>query len=226
MERGLSGRQWVDYGALLRQIHATTLPPSSRGSCGARLSPRLRPAWSGGWTPTSARGTSTTPRRALATFWQARRGGVRALLARADDLGRRLARVAPASVLCHADIHTGNVLLDAGGRVWIVDWDETVLAPKERDLMFAVGGIIGGLVEPREEALFFRGYGVAAVDPLALAYYRYAWAVGDIGDFAAQVFFRPDLGPASGRAAVDGFTSLFLPGNIVALASVADAGTA
>jgi len=164
--------------------------------------------------------------RALATFWQARRGGVRALLARADALGRRLARVAPASVLCHADIHTGNVLLDAGGRVWIVDWDETVLAPKERDLMFAVGGIIGGLVEPREEALFFRGYGVAAVDPLTLAYYRYAWAVGDIGDFAAQVFFRPDLGPASGRAAVDGFTSLFLPGNIVALASVADAGTA
>jgi len=34
------------------------------------------------------------------------------------------------------------------------------------------------------------------------------------------------LGPASRRAAVDGFTSLFLPGNIVALASVADAGTA
>jgi len=36
-------------------------------------------------------------------------------------------------------------------------------------------------IGPREEALFFRGYGATAIDPLALAYYRYAWAVGDIG---------------------------------------------
>jgi spectinomycin phosphotransferase len=27
MERGLSDRQWIDYGALLQQIHATALPP-------------------------------------------------------------------------------------------------------------------------------------------------------------------------------------------------------
>jgi len=162
---------------------------------------------------------------ALATFWRARREDIRALLARADDLGPRLAQRAPEFVLCHADIHTNNVLLDADGRVWIVDWDETVLAPRERDLMFVVGGIIGGLVGPREEGLFFKGYGATTIDPLALTYYRYAWAVGDIGEYAAQVFFRPDLGPVTKRAAVEGFMSLFLPGNIVALAFASDART-
>ena len=44
-------------------------------------------------------------------------------------------------VLCHADLHAWNVLLDTDRQLWLVDWDETILAPKERDLMFVVGGI-------------------------------------------------------------------------------------
>jgi spectinomycin phosphotransferase len=111
------------------------------------------------------------------------------------------------------------VLLDDGGQVWIVDWDETILAPKERDLMFVVGGGISvQLVGAREEELFFQGYGAATLDPLALAYYRYAWAVGDIGAFGVEVFFRPDLGRVTRQAAVELFMRLFEPGQIVALA--------
>jgi len=106
--------------------------------------------------------------------------------------------------------------------VWIVDWDETVLAPRERDLMFVIGGIIGGLVGPRQEELFFQGYGETSVDPLALAYYRYARAVEDIGAYGEEVFFRPDLGPVSKRAAVEGCMSLFTPGSIVSLAFASD----
>ncbi len=219
MERGMSERQWVDYGALLRQIHATALPPDLM-----RLMRRESFAPAGTDVVRDldmrigAQAFDDPAARALATFWRERREDIRTLLRRAEDLGRRLAQAAPAFVLCHADIHTNNVLLDAGGQVWIVDWDETVLAPRERDLMFVVGGIIGGLVGPREEELFFQGYGAPTVDPLALAYYRYAWAVGDIGAWAEEVFFRPDLGPVTKRAAVEGFMSLFLPGNIVALA--------
>jgi len=219
MERGMSERQWVDYGALLRQIHAAALPPDL-----TRLMRResFTPVGTGVIrdldTRIGVRDFGDAAADALATFWQARREDIRTLLERAEDLGRRLAQAALAFVLCHADIHTNNVLLDAGGQVWIVDWDETVLAPRERDLMFVVGGIIGGLVGPREEELFFQGYGAATVDPLALAYYRHAWAVGDIGEYAAQVFFRPDLGQGAKRAAVEGFMSLFLPGNIVPLA--------
>jgi len=145
MERGMSERQWVDYGALLRQIHAAALPPDL-----TRLMRResFTPVGTGVIrdldTRIGARDFGDPTADALTTFWQARREDIRTLLERAEDLGRRLAQAAPAFVLCHADIHTNNVLLDAGGQVWIVDWDETILAPRERDLMFVVGGIIGG----------------------------------------------------------------------------------
>lgn len=88
--------------------------------------------------------------------------------------------------------------------------------------MFVVGGIIRGLVGRREEELFFRGYGEMAIDPLALAYYRHAWAVQDIGDLGEQVFSRPDLGAESKRAAADLFVSMFESGNIVDLAHESD----
>jgi spectinomycin phosphotransferase len=155
---------------------------------------------------------------ALALFWRARRHEIRSLLETAEALGPRLAAAAPAFVLCHADMHTNNVLLDASDRVWIADWDETMLAPRERDLMFVVGGIARGLVGPGDETSFFEGYGQTSVDPVGLAYYRYCWALSDIASYAEQVFFRPDLGPNTRRMAVDRLKSAFAPGNIVALA--------
>jgi spectinomycin phosphotransferase len=145
------------------------------------------------------------------------------VIERAERLGQQLAQTAPPLVLCHADIHTNNVMLDSNDRVWITDWDETMLAPMERDLMFVVGGgILGGLFGPQEEALFFQGYGAAVVDPLALTYYRYAWAVSDIGAYGEQVCFRPDLGPATRSESIDRFMTLFAPGNIVTLAFASD----
>ena len=49
--------------------------------------------------------------------------------------------------------------------------------------MFAIGGISSALVSPHEEAAFLAGYGPVTVDQLVLAYYRYVWAVGDIGSY-------------------------------------------
>jgi spectinomycin phosphotransferase len=219
MQQGMSERQWVDYGVLLRQIHEThvtsDLARILKRDCfkpdGADTLRRLD-------AHVATRTFDDPAADTLATFWGARVEQIRMLLDGAEDLGVRLAGTAPAFVLCHADIHTNNLLLDPDQQVWIVDWDDTILAPRERDLMFVVGGIIGGLVGPREQALFFEGYGPVAVDPLALAYYRYARAVSDIGAYGEQVFYRPDLGSATRHEAVDRFMSLFAPGNIVALA--------
>jgi spectinomycin phosphotransferase len=110
------------------------------------------------------------------------------------------------------------VLVDADGQPWIVDWDEAILAPRERDLMFVVGGIARGLVRPGDTDRFFQGYGRVAVDPRLLAYYRAAWAVQDIAAYGEQVLMTPAAGAATRRAAVDGFTDLFAPGNIADLA--------
>ena len=157
--------------------------------------------------------------RQLAAFWRARHAEISALVERAEDVGRRL-RVAGLPVaLCHADAHTANVLIDSADNLWVVDWDETVLAPKERDLVFVVGGgISGDLVGPREEAWFFQGYGDTLVDPFALAYYRYGWAVQDIGSFGEQVLLTPEAGAETRRDAMRIFMRLFQPGEIVGMA--------
>ena len=219
-DQGMTPRQWIDYGAIPRQIHATAVAPDlgqimRHESFVPPENDRVRELD----LLIGDRTFGDPASQGLATFWQRRRADIRALREQAEELGRRFAQTAPAFVLCHADIHTANVLLDADGQAWIVDWDETVLAPKERELMFAVGGGISRtLVGPRDEELFLQGYGATTLDPLGLAYYRYAWAVSDIGAYGADVFFRPDLGPVTRRAAVDDFKSLFLPGRIVTLA--------
>jgi spectinomycin phosphotransferase len=221
MKGGMAPAQWIAYGAALRQIHETSVALDLAGQLrretfvpyGVDLVRDLQARLAAGLP------AGDPIARELAKFWAAHDDTIHALVARAESRGRALARTAPPFVLCHADIHTDNVLLDAAGDIWIVDWDETMLAPRERDVMFAVGGGISAtLVGPAEEELFRRGYGDAPLDPHALAYYRHAWAVNDIGEYGLQVLARPDLGPLSRRAALETFISLFRPTEIVGLA--------
>jgi spectinomycin phosphotransferase len=219
MARRLRPEQWQAYGAALRQIHAAPV--------GGKLAALLRRER---YEPAGldelrrleahlgAREPADAEERELGALWRANKSAIATMAARAEELGRRLARAPLPELLCHADIHTGNVLSDAEGRIWIVDWDEALLAPRERDLMFVAGGISARLVGPEEEAWFFEGYGPARLDPVAMAYYRAAWAVGDIAAFGAEICFRPDLGPVSRREALRLWASLFAPGEIVAIA--------
>lgn len=218
-EGGLSHEQWRTLGATAEQIHESRLPPDlervvpcepfvpSRRSLieeldhlvgGASLSDRWQREW--------------------AAFWRSRSDVIHTVVRRADALGKRLRRTSNALVLCHADLHPWNVLVDAEWQLWLIDWDETILALKERDLMFVVGGIGGDSVTEESAACFMEGYGSDRIDSTALAYYRYAWAVQDIAACGERVFFLPDLGEEARRDAVRGFMSLFDPGNIVARA--------
>ncbi len=225
-EGGLSEEQWRTLGATVKRIHASRLPREL-----VRVVPRERFVPSRRDVIADLESVLDGPnpvdplQREWAAFWRSRRDEIRAVVHRADVLGRRLRRAPASPVLCHADLHTWNVLVDSVARLWLVDWDETVLAPKERDLMFVAGGIGGDSVTPEGTASFFRGYGAAEVDSTALAYYRYAWAVQDMAAYGERLFFRPDLGEESRRDAVDGFVGLFEPGKIVALAlASSDAG--
>jgi spectinomycin phosphotransferase len=223
VEVGLSPEQWRTLGGVVRQVH--TVPPApdlTRVVARETFRPAGRDVAAGleALLATPAPGDGVA--RELAAFWRARREVVRALVDRTDAMGRQLRRSAAPPVLCHGDLHTWNVLVDAGRRPWVVDWDEAVLAPKERDLMFVVGGIRRGLVAPLDTDCFFQGYGEASVDQRLLAYYRCAWAVQDIAAYAEQALLAPALGEASRRAALDGFKELFEPGYIVELATAAE----
>lgn len=218
-DRGMQEHHWVTLGAVLERVHAAPLSPDLAQSLRRET---FIPAGRDAVQRIEAHLASHTPadpiERELASFWHTRQAEIRSLVERAESLGGRLRATDPPLVLCHADIHTWNVLIDAEDHLWIIDWDETFLAPKERDLMFVVGGIAAGLVQPHEEAWFRAGYGSTTIDPLALAYERYNWAVEEIGSFGEQVFLTPDTGQATKRDAADLFMSVFAPGNIVSFA--------
>ncbi|MDQ3767383.1 MAG: aminoglycoside phosphotransferase family protein [Actinomycetota bacterium] len=219
---GLSANEWRTLGFALRQVHDIRLTPNLERELRVESFTLNRRALIPDLEAALATRTSSDPAAAeLARFWQARREEIRLLVHRADALARRLEGESLPLSLCHADLHTWNVLID-GHQLWIVDWDETILAPKERDLMFVVGGIAPGLVRPKDTAAFLQGYGEASINPVALVYYRYAWAVQDIAAFGEQVLLLPSMGQKSRLAAVQDFKKLFQPGHIVQLARASD----
>lgn len=214
--RGLSRAQWRELGASLRQIHATQVPSSLAEKL---LCETFIPDWmdsvqrriatiheQGEWDPVAAE---------MASFWQEKAALIELLVAQAEALGQQGRKHSLPQVLCHADIHTANLLIDPTDRLWIVDWDQTMLAPKERDLMFVIGGGVLGPIQTEEEVAFLLGYGECEINREVLAYYRYTWAVQDIGAFAEDVFARPQLSGAAKAQALRYFKSLFDPGMIV-----------
>ena len=85
--------------------------------------------------------------------WRAHRDEIRFAADRAERLGRVVAAARPRLVLCHADLHTANLLVDAGDRLFVVDWDGVQFAPPERDLLLVAIG--------EERARFFDGTGTS-----------------------------------------------------------------
>ncbi|HET6919939.1 MAG TPA: aminoglycoside phosphotransferase family protein, partial [Jiangellaceae bacterium] len=191
---GMGAQHWASYGALLAMVHATavtdalaTLLPREDHTH-ERVASTVRALDSSVGRPAGVGGPADHLTRALAEEWHAAAGAVSTLLEQADGLGRELrARQAP-SVVCHGDPHIGNVLIGGDGRVWLIDWDDAVLAPRERDLMFVIGGVLAfAPVSPQQQSWFFDGYGPADLDPTRLAYYRCTRALEDLAYPAAQV---------------------------------------
>jgi aminoglycoside phosphotransferase (APT) family kinase protein len=102
-------------------------------------------------------------------------------------------------VLCHGDLRGDNLLGDRAGRVWLVDWDGAVLAPRERDLvLFAGRGF-----EP-----FLAGYQRAAdhgihVDADLLAFFLLRRNLEDLVDWLNAVL-TSDRPVEQRRADLDG----------------------
>lgn len=225
-DAGLSDAQWVEYGEILRQLHTVQLP--------AALADTLRRE---NFIPTEkamnslrqlhaavGQQTYTDPlQQQLAAFWREHAVEIGHIIERVDALSQRLQTHRQEFVLCHADIHTYNLLLTEHGELFVVDWDQPMLAPKERDLLFVLDRGIGFGPDKRQEALFFEGYGHIEIDTLALAYYRYEWLVQDLGEFASVVFRVDSAGEETRQDSARLFKAQFDPGSLVEIARRLDA---
>lgn len=221
-EMPLSERQWVDFGRTVRRIHTLALPADLRRQI--RSNP-VETHWG-----TVLSDLLVTLRKDpmsdalvvdLAHFVSDRDGELRHAIERTQALGQML-RVAPPDVaLCHSDLHAGNILIEPDGDFYIVDWDDPILAPKERDLMFIGGGYWGSRQLSQSEALFYRGYGTMAVDWRAVAAYRYARAAEDIALFCKAIL-DPGTGLSDRQQSFVYLRSAFEPYGALDAARAAD----
>jgi spectinomycin phosphotransferase len=71
------------------------------------------------------------------------------LLPRKEDLFRYLERLKRLQaevrssevnvVICHTDLHGGNLMTDDQGNLYILDWENAMIAPREHDMIFFAG---------------------------------------------------------------------------------------
>ena len=215
-------RHWLELGAALKGIHTAVLP----GALRERIP---QETYGSHWRDMVRTFQASAEERAydepvaaeVAAFLRSRRGIISDLVGRAEELGKALQGRSLECVLCHGDIHAGNVLIGADGTLYIVDWDTVSLAPKERDLMFIGAGIGGVWKNAHEEVMFYEGYGHAEVGTMALAYYRYERIVEDIAAFCEQLLLS-DEGGEDRQQGLRYLVGSFLPNHVVEIAYALD----
>ncbi|HET8716593.1 MAG TPA: aminoglycoside phosphotransferase family protein [Nocardioidaceae bacterium] len=230
LEGGLTRGHWQAYGRLLAQVHRTggqgALPTEDHDHAAAAAQVRelARRFDRAADSASDESGSTPTPDpvgTALARDWRDASAEIEAVVARADRLGAQLRDRDHADhtprVLCHGDPHLGNVLVDEPDRLWLIDWDDAVLAPPERDLMFVVGGVLAfAPVDAVQSAWFFEGYGDVVVDPRRLAYYRCARALVDLVD-PTLTALTPASPMAERQQALDIVRGILSPTGLVTL---------
>jgi len=223
IEVNLSDRQWIEFGATLKRFHSADIP--------SIITSRVqRETFSSKWRETVKTFLGRIEDEVfkepvaaeMALFLKSKSREILNLVRRAENLARYLQRQPLEYILCHADIHGWNLLIDKEGALYIVDWDTLIFAPKERDLMFIGAGIGDSGRKPlEEEALFYQGYGQTNINQAAIAYYRYERVVEDIGVYCEQIFLSDEGGEDRIRS-FEYLQSNFLPNGTIERACQSD----
>ena len=217
-ETALSKAQWIALGETMRAVHTTVLPADLAGRVPREdFGPRCRSIVRAFHEQVRRCAYADLIAARFAAFWMSKRHEIESIVERAKGLAQALQNRAADLVICHSDLHAGNVLVGANDELAIVDWDEPILALKERDLMFVGGGVGGIWNQDREAAWFYEGYGHVEVEPIALAYYRYERIVADFAAYGEQIL--GGQGSAEDREkGLRQVANQFLPGNVIEMA--------
>ncbi|QLZ68294.1 Stress response kinase A [Legionella sp. PC1000] len=186
--QALTKEQWITLGSTLKQIHAIDVPALIQQQLRHEsYAPKWRKSVQAIWEHIEKSSAVDEYAFKLVSFMGTNREVIVNLVDRAEHLAQKIQNDSPQLVLCHSDIHAGNILISPHHSIYIVDWDEPIMAPKERDLMFIGGGIANVWNEPYQETLFYRGYGETEINKALLAYYRCERIVEDIAIYTEEI---------------------------------------
>src|SRR5262249_36167028 len=137
---GMTDAQWKEVGSIFQRIHQVRLPTLC-GSSSLRKE-RFDPTEYTQWIRTfetqhlQDQNSASASQHALCSSWKAHQPTIHAAVTRLEKLaGLFQSRTFP-HVICHADLHARNLIRERAGHVFVIDWDEVMLAPKERDFIF------------------------------------------------------------------------------------------
>lgn len=216
----LTDDQWKATGMALRHVHQTTLPPDGLGALRTeKFDPAMYHQWLEDFALHCTASREIAPiEQELHTLCDMHRATIHQALETLASLAPRLQHNAGDFVLCHADLHSGNLLRSPQGSVHLIDWDDVMLAPKERDFLFVADppSHDSDPVSP-----FFHGYGSQSVDWQALAYFRWERIVQDLFAYIDTVCFRQDLPEAAQRKSIQQMRTILNHGVMLRAAYVA-----
>lgn len=219
----LDDHHWFEFGAALKKIHTADIPARIRdqirretysAQCRESLKTSLQRIYHEAFTDSIAIET--------AAFLKTKRDEITAMIRRTGHLALAVQTESPEFTVCHSDLHAGNILIDNQNKLYIVDWDNPILAPKERDLMFPGGAQgFGGHSSQEEEILFYQGYGQIQINQTAHAYYRYERIIEDIAIYSEELLFT-GAGGEDRKQSLQYLISNFLPGGTIEAAVKSD----
>ena len=221
-ETELTDEQKRTFGAALKAIHSLRLPPELKRQIPRETySPKFREQVKEFQKQVENKTFSDMNAAKLAGFIKSKRHEIDRLIKRTEELASELQSKPLEFVLCHTDIHGGNILITTDDLFYIVDWDAPLLAPKERDLMFIGGGIDYIWKSKRDESVFYEGYGKSDIDFTVMAFYRYERVIEDLAAYAEQLLLT-DEGGADRDEAYRRFIGNFESGQTIEIAERTD----
>ncbi len=217
-DQPLTDEQWVILGAALKKLHEINVPASLQQRLRRETySPKWRTAVRSLYDYIKAKPITDAIELKLRDFMQDQAEVILKLVDNAEQLANKLQNDSSKFVLCHSDIHGGNIIIDPNNAIFILDWDDPIMAPKERDLMFIGGGVANVWNLPHEEVLFYKGYGKTDVNKAILAYYRHERIVEDIAIYGESIFLSKTNNETK-LVDYNRFISMFEPRGVVDIA--------
>lgn len=216
--QNLSEKQWERLGKAVRKIHDTPIPTLIQKQLRKETySSKWREIVRSLYNKIDSEQSDDQITATFKSFFKRNINRIQRIVDSSAVLSEKIQPDLKRYVLCHSDIHAGNILVANDASIYIIDWDESMLAPKERDLMFIGGGVGNVWNKPQEIHHFYKGYGRTSIDTTILSYYRHERIVEDVALYGKDLLLH-DQSDQSRREMLNHFKAMFDPNGVVEIA--------